>query len=157
MVRTFRLPPLRALAVPAVLLGLTLAVQACTPTIDQRGYVPDPAQVERIKPGVDNRESITRALGTPSVRSTFNDRTWYYVSTRTESEAFFRPEVLERTILEIDFDRQGLVENVRNYTLEDGQQVALVQRTTPTRGKELTFFGQLFGNFGKFNQAASGE
>lgn len=146
--------PIRFLAARLAVLSLTVVAAACTPTIDSRGYVPDDKQIAGIKPGVDNRESITRALGTPSVRGTFNDKTWYYVSAKTESEAFFEPDVLERNILEIDFDRTGLVADVRHYTLADGQDVALVTRTTPTRGKELTFFAQLFGNFGKFNTSS---
>jgi outer membrane protein assembly factor BamE (lipoprotein component of BamABCDE complex) len=38
------------------------------------------------------------------------------------------------------------------YGMQDGEIVDLQTRVTPTRGKELTILGQLFGNLGRFNK-----
>jgi hypothetical protein len=48
---------------------------------------------------------------------------------------------------------------VKKLGLEDAQQVALNSNETPTAGKELGFFEQLFGNVGRFNgkQALGGN
>ena len=47
----------------------------------------------------------------------------------------------------------GFVTNPR-FELEDGQEVAMVERETPTRGKELSLLQQLFGNLGRFNDVS---
>src|SRR4051812_46664964 len=62
-----------------------LALAACSPTIQQEGNVPDPDQVVQINPGVDDKNRVTQLLGSPSSVSAFQDRTWYYISRRTET------------------------------------------------------------------------
>src|SRR6201999_1104695 len=64
-------------------LGLALLC-ACSPIIAQEGNVPDPDQVVQINPGVDDKNRVTQVLGSPSTVSSFQDRTWYYISRRTE-------------------------------------------------------------------------
>ena len=55
----------------------------------------------------------------------------------------------------IQFGEDGKVTELRNYGLEDGQVVALVDRETPSRGKELSFLQQVFGNIGGPSTSAS--
>ena len=141
----------RGLALAGVGVALALAVSACTPRIDQRGNKPDEEQVVLINPGVDDKNRVAELIGTPSTISTFDDRTWYYVSKRTETTAFFDPDVVDQEILAISFDEQGIVDNMRVYGPEDGRTIAYVDRTTPTEGNELTFIQQLLGNLGRFN------
>ena len=135
-------------------LALALSVlAACSPRIDQRGNRPDEDQVVLINPGVDDKNRVAELIGTPSSISTFDDRTWYYISRRTETTAFFDPEVMDQQILAISFDDQGVVDNMRIYGQEDGQTIAYVDRVTPTEGNEMTILQQLLGNLGKFNPA----
>ena len=135
----------------AVGLTLALVAGACTARIDQRGNKPDEDQVELINPGVDDKNRVAELIGTPSSISTFNDRTWYYISKRTETLAFFDPEVVDQEVLAISFDDSGVVDNMRIYGPEDGRTIAYVDRTTPTEGNELTLIQQLLGNLGRFN------
>jgi outer membrane protein assembly factor BamE (lipoprotein component of BamABCDE complex) len=134
-----------------VSLAVALAAGACTPRIDQRGNKPDEDQVVLINPGVDDKNRVAELIGTPSVISTFNDRTWYYISKRTETVAFFDPETVDQEVLAISFDDNGVVDNMRIYGPEDGRTIAYVDRTTPTEGNELTLIQQLLGNLGRFN------
>ena len=128
-----------------------LLLAGCTPRIDQRGNKPDEEQVTQIMPGVDDKNRVAELIGTPSTVSTFNDRTWYYISKRTETTAFLDPDVTDQEILAIQFDDSGIVDNMRVYGLEDGRTLAYVDRTTPTEGNELTIIQQLLGNLGRFN------
>jgi len=58
----------------------------------------------------------------------------------------------------VEFDPKGNVAGTRRYSLKDGRVVAWVSRETPTRGRELTFLEQMFGNFGRFsNVPAAGK
>jgi outer membrane protein assembly factor BamE (lipoprotein component of BamABCDE complex) len=133
------------------LLGTVLVVaglSACAPIRDVRGYVPDDEKVADIKIGQDTKETVQQKLGTPSSTATFGDPTWYYISVEQERYAFFTPDVTKREILAVQFAESGKVTEVRNYGIEDGQVVALVDRETPSRGKELSFLQQIFGNIG---------
>ncbi len=139
----------------AVVLTLGLAVSACQHTISDLGYVPDPDNVVRIKPGLQGRDEVREILGSPSSTSTFTDDRWYYISKKTETVAFFQPETLDQKVLEIDFDKDGIVSEVRNYTLKDGEEIDPVARKTPSPGRTLGFWEQLIGNLGRFNNNSS--
>jgi len=58
--------------------------------------------------------------------------------------SFFSPTIESRHILAIYFDKEGKVTDMKHYGLEDGNVVAFESRTTPTRGREMTFLQQLF-------------
>jgi outer membrane protein assembly factor BamE (lipoprotein component of BamABCDE complex) len=135
----------------ALMAAFGFALAGCGATIDTRGYVPDPDDLERIKAGVQGRDEVREILGTPSSISAFTDDRWYYISKKTKSWAFLKPEVLEQHVTVVDFDDGGLVKDVRNYALEDGLLIDPVTRKTPAPGRELTFMEQLLGNLGRFN------
>lgn len=130
---------------------LFLALTACQPRIDNRGYVPTGDDLDRVKAGVQGREEIQEILGSPSSISTFSDDRWYYISKKTRSVAFFTPTVLDQNVVVVEFDDGGLVKDVRRYAMEDGLIIDPVTRKTPAPGRELSFLEQLLGNFGKFN------
>jgi outer membrane protein assembly factor BamE (lipoprotein component of BamABCDE complex) len=144
--------PLVAVSV-LVLAGLA----ACAPIRDVRGYVPDDEKVGSVKVGADTRDSVQEKLGTPSSTASFGDPTWYYISTEQERYAFFKPEVTKRQILAVEFNEGGKVAAVRTYGIEDGQVIALVDRETPSRGKEMSFLQQMFGNMGALPPSAPGS
>ncbi|MCF4164485.1 outer membrane protein assembly factor BamE [Zavarzinia compransoris] len=134
-----------------------LALGACAPVIDERGWRPDDVAVSAIRPGVDNKESVARLLGTPSTVSNFDDSSWYYISATTERVAFERDAVTDQAVLIIDFDPAGNVTEVSRLDQEDGKQVAMNPDRTPTLGNELTIWQQLFGNLGRFNAPSGGS
>lgn len=131
-------------------LVLLSALAACTPVINTHGQQPDPDALATIEPGESNRRDVETALGTPSTQGVFRENVWYYMSERTERTAFFEPELLERKIVAVVFDEQGVVEDIVTYTENDKQEVELVSRVTPTAGNELSIIQQLFGNVGRF-------
>jgi len=128
--------------------AVAAALSACAPIKDVRGYVPDAEKVADIKIGQDTKETVQQKLGTPSSSASFGDPTWYYISIEQERYAFFNPDVTKREILAVQFADNGKVAELRNYGIEDGQVIALVDRETPSRGKELSFLQQVFGNIG---------
>lgn len=136
----------------AVTVFLSLSATACTPAVDQRGNLPHPELVEQVKPGKTTREDVLSILGTPSTTMNYGGETWHYISARTETTAFFKPETLERKVLSITFDQNGVVRDVSTKGLEDGREVEQVDRVTPTAGKEMSILEQLLGNVGRFSK-----
>jgi outer membrane protein assembly factor BamE (lipoprotein component of BamABCDE complex) len=128
----------------ALLVLTVFALAGCVPVVNQRGYLADPAGEAAIKPGVDTETSVQARLGDPSTRATFGNDSWYYISSVERQLAFFDPKVQKRSIFAVRFDKDGKVRDTRHYSLDDGHVVAFESRTTPARGRELTFLQQLF-------------
>lgn len=131
----------------------------CAKVVERRGYIADSQALSEIEVGMDNEESVRQILGTPSTEAPFvidGRKAWYYISTTTERRAFFQPVAVERSVLAVYFDENQKLTDMRRYGLEDGQVVDIVSRKTPTRGKELSLLGQLFGNIGRFNNSGPG-
>ena len=139
-----------------VLTASAVALASCVKNVEIRGYIADEELISEIVPGVDNQESIEAALGTPSIKATFDDRTWYYVSRKTKNVAFFQPKLVDQQILAIRFDEEGNVEEIKTFTKADARKVPIVDRKTPTRGRELGLLQQLFGNIGRFAGTGQG-
>ena len=137
----------------ALLLGvLTVTLGACGTRVESRGNLLDPELVADIADGGISKQEILEILGSPSSVNTFGKDTWYYISERTETLAFFAPEVKERQVLIINFDDKGDMHSLEHKDLEDGRQLAHVERATPTFGQELTVIQQILGNFQRFNK-----
>ena len=131
---------------------LALGLGACAEDIRVRGNIPDTEVVSKISPGVHSRIDIESLLGSPSTISTFQDSKWYYIGHKSTQFAFFEPEVLERKVLVVSFDKSGIVETTRIYELTDGKIIDPVDRITPTEGRDYTFLQQLIGNLGRFQK-----
>jgi outer membrane protein assembly factor BamE (lipoprotein component of BamABCDE complex) len=129
--------------IPLLVLPLA-AIAACTPVVNQRGYLPDPVGEAAIKLGSDSKTTIQQRLGDPSTQATFGGDTWYYISSVQKQVAFFDPKTESRSILVVRFDKDGRVADIHHYGLKDGHVIAFETRETPAKGKELTFLQQLF-------------
>lgn len=141
-----RLPRFRA----ALLASLSAAtLLACSPIVQTRGFLVDDERLAGIAPGRTTAGEVLATLGTPTSVAAFDDRTWYYIGQRTEKVAFFAPELVERRVLVLRFDESGLLQEMEELTEEDGQQVELVARETPTLGRRITFLEQVIGNLGR--------
>ena len=128
----------------ALLLTACVALAGCTPVISNRGYLENADAEAGVAAGVDTKTTIERKLGDPSVQAAFGADAWYYVTQVERQVSFFSPTIESRHILAIYFDKEGKVVDMKHYGLEDGNVVAFESRTTPTRGREMTFLQQLF-------------
>jgi outer membrane protein assembly factor BamE (lipoprotein component of BamABCDE complex) len=63
--------------------------------------------------------------------------------------AFFEPVVMDQKIVAILFDKEGTVADIVLYHEEDGREIAMVERITPTQGRKLSVWEQLLSNFGR--------
>ncbi|MBL4666294.1 MAG: outer membrane protein assembly factor BamE [Sneathiella sp.] len=137
--------------------ALVITLTACDPVKLEKGYRIDPEMIQKIEPGVATKETIIETLGSPSSVSTFpgSGEAWYYITKKTEHFAFLEKKVTEQKVIVIQFDENEVVKGIKNYDKDDGREINIVGRTTPTGGNELGFFEQIFGNFGRFNPGAN--
>ena len=136
----------------AAIIGLGLALGACSGIREHKGFVLDPALAEGIQAGVDNKESVTRTLGRPTFTGQFDPNEWYYISRDTAQLAFRDPKVTEQTVLRVRFDQAGNVTAVERTGKELIANVDPSGDKTPTLGRQRSFFEELFGNIGTISQ-----
>ena len=129
---------------------LALVLIACEPRLDTHGFMPNSELVSQIQTGEQDKFEVVEVLGSPSSMATFDDDIWYYITQRSRTFAFFKPEIIDQQVLVVRFDEADVVSEINRYTIEDGLIVDPVTRETPTAGKELSVLQQLFGNIGRF-------
>ena len=132
--------------------GMALAallVAGCAKDIEPRGNLPPPESLAKLAPGEQTRQDVQGILGTPATTAIFDDENWYYISAHTTQYAFYPNHELDRTVYVVTFDSRGILSTVRRLSLDDGQQVAINQRSTPTKGREVGLLEQLLGNVGR--------
>lgn len=142
--------------VPTKLICLITAAvvsTACNPILRTHGYIPTEEKPQAVNPETDTKTSVLARLGNPSIETTFSEDleedTWYYINSVRQRYAYLRPQIQDRTITAIHFNVDGQVTKVAEYGMEDGVPVNYVDRTTPTRGRELSVLEQIFGTIGR--------
>lgn len=134
----------------ALVSAVAALASACAPVVGTHGFQTVDVAPAEIKVGEDTKSTVLAQLGSPSATSTFEENIWYYISQTTERYTYNRPQVSQRSITAITFNEaDDTVAEVRNLGLEDGQQIAMNERETPTRGRQLTVIEQLLGNVGR--------
>ncbi|MCG5239168.1 outer membrane protein assembly factor BamE [Azospirillum doebereinerae] len=128
-----------------------LAASGCAPTVATRGNLTDPELVAELQPGQSRRDDVAAVLGTPTSVGTFDPNVWYYIGQKTEKTAFFQPEVVERRVVIVRFDDAGTVREIKKLDKSNGQDIEMVDRSTPTAGREMSFLEQMMGNVGRFS------
>ncbi len=126
-------------------------LSGCENTVDLRGFAATPGSVEKLEVGAQSREDVVRLIGSPSAVATFNPNVWYYISETQEYWAFTKPRISAQKVIQVTFNESGRIEAIKNYDLKDAQDIQMVQRITPTSGKELTILEQVLGNVGRFS------
>lgn len=132
-----------------LLILAVLTLQACVSVRSSHGYVLEADQTAlTAEVGFDTKDSILAKYGEPSMIGVVDRNAWYYLYSTNQTRAFFKPRTNNRSVIAIHFDDEGAVSKYDTYTLEDGEEIRMVSRETPTRGKELNFWEQLLGNVG---------
>ena len=126
-----------------------LILASCTPIVANRGNMLEEDRIAQVKAGASSKNDVFEALGSPSIVSTFDDNTWYYVGQRTEREAFFKPVITDRKVIAVQFDDTDHVKSMDRIGLDQATDVEPFEETTPAVGRDITFMEQLIGNIGR--------
>lgn len=137
------------------ILFISAVFSACSPIVATRGNFINEHKFEKIAVNTSKRSDLIKHWGPPSAASSFDQNIWYYIGETTEQKGVFAPEVVARRVIEVKFDPKDYetviaITDIDNKAAKD---IKLVERKTPTAGKEFTVIQQLIGNMGKYNQA----
>jgi outer membrane protein assembly factor BamE (lipoprotein component of BamABCDE complex) len=147
---------LRLARVSTIALTALLAA-GCASNYAHKGAILDPQLVSSIQPGIDNKASVTKLLGTPTLPGQFTPNDWYYVSRETVQLAFRNPRMVRQNVTLVRFDPAGNVASVQRTGKELVLGVSPSSRSTPTLGRKKSFFEELFGNIGSVSGGGVGQ
>jgi len=88
----------------AVLSACLVLAVACTTQIRNHGYVPLPEDLEKIRVGVDTRDSVIEAVGSPSTSGVLDKSGFYYVRSQVRHYGARQPKNINRRLVAITFD-----------------------------------------------------
>ncbi len=142
-----------AAALAAALLATT---GACTRIRDVKGYIADDQLIATLQPGVDNKGSVQKTLGRPTMISEIDPNRWFYVSQLTRQLAFLNPKPENHQILVVSFDAKGNLAKTEKLGRDQIVSVNASGDKTPTRGKESGLWENLFGDIGRYAPAGAG-
>ena len=121
-----------------------------------RGNKVDLDQLRELVPGTSTRADVTSLLGSPTVKATFDDNNWIYISATTRTRVGRTPGIVAMDTTVLTFDETGVLREIKRLNEDDAYPVAVVGRSTPSPGSEASFMQQLLGNVGKFSTGPTG-
>lgn len=134
------------------LLLISLLLSGCISEFEHHGFSFEQNNIQTIKVGKSNKQTVVQALGSPSTESNFGSPTYYYIGFKTEKVAFMQPKIVEQRVISIAFDKKDMVADIQEYTIDDINSVAFSEHKTEIRGNTLTPIEQIMSNVGKFNK-----
>ncbi len=143
-------------AIIKTILVAAFMLSACSPIISTRGNLISDSKFEKINEHFSTRSDVVKHWGPPTVQSSFDQNTWYYIGETTNQKGIMPEEVKKRRMILVKFDTEDndTVIKIEDLDIDKAKKVALVKRTTATAGKEFTVLQQFVGNLGKFNKPA---
>ena len=128
---------------------MTLALSACAPSFRNYGYTPPEEDLQELVVGIDTRASVEDVVGPPTASGVLEGGDYFYVRSTVKTVGPRRPEVVDRQVLAISFDDNGVLSNIESFGLEDGRVVTLSRRVTDSSVTNRNFLRQLLGNIGR--------
>ena len=140
-----QMKPFRQIMMGVVILIIT----GCTTQFRNQGYIPTEEEISALVVGVDTRDSVLEALGTPTTSGVLQEDQAYYVRSRFERIGARAPTEVERQVLALAFDQDGVLTALGQYSLTDGQVVVLNTDVTESGIESLGIFRRIVASIGR--------
>jgi outer membrane protein assembly factor BamE (lipoprotein component of BamABCDE complex) len=114
-----------------------------------RGHRVDEEDLSQLVIGTATRADVEALLGSPSATGTFDDSDWFYIGGITRQRPGRQLAVEVQEVVRFRFDGQGRLAEIQRLGPQDGRDVQMVARITPSPGNERTLMQQIFGNIGR--------
>ncbi|MDA7705548.1 outer membrane protein assembly factor BamE [Rickettsiales bacterium] len=128
-------------------------LSSCLTKIENQGYIIDSANYKIIKEEITSKDEVLNIMGSPTAISFLgNDPIWIYFSQKKEKFLFFKPDIIERKIITIKFDKnQKFVAKMTHYNLEDKKDIKYISDYSKVDNPNKNIFSEFFGNIGRIS------
>lgn len=136
---------------PLMLLPIMAGCSVFSAQPHYRGNAVTENQLKQLTPGVSTESDATALLGSPTLRESFNDRDWLYVSQVTKRRIAQTQGVLRQKVVVLRFNDKGVLQSIRSIGKKHAVNVAMAGGETPAPGGNASFLQQLVGGVGHYN------
>ncbi|CAO5675098.1 MAG: hypothetical protein HEEMFOPI_01001 [Holosporales bacterium] len=131
-----------------------LILAACEPVIDSRGYNPDKMDLKKIIVKKTTKDDVLQLLGSPTntaevIGKCGKGEAWYYISKKTETTAFFKPEISDQKVIRLIFNEKDIITKVDDLSQMQGVDLEPDSDQTETTGYEESLGRGVLGTFGR--------
>ena len=100
-----------------------ITLLSCQPRITKHGNFFNLENIQLLKKNKLNKSEVIEIFGEPTLKSTFSDNVWYYITLVQHEKAYFEVKNLENKILAITFNDSQLVKNYKILTEDDSSEI----------------------------------
>ena len=121
---------------------------SCQPRITKHGNFFNPKNIQLIKKTKLSKSEVVEIFGEPTLKSTFSNNVWYYITLVQHEKAYFEIKNLENKILAITFDKNQLVKKYKIFTEDDTSEVNIsYPKEAYNQNSEISFIQEFFSMF----------
>ena len=124
---------------------LTLSLSSCAPQKNIHGMLISNIDIENIVIGETKIDYFINKYGEPSFTGAFNNNV-YYKHEITNILPASKKHFIERTILALELDDNGIIISKNILNLNDSNDIKPALGKTTTAGSDFTFLQQVFSN-----------
>ena len=121
---------------------------SCQPRITKHGNFFNPKNIQLIKKTKLSKSEVVEVFGEPTLKSTFSDNVWYYITLIQHEKAYFEVKNLENNILAITFDENQLVKKYKVLTEDDSSEINInYPKEAYNQNSETSLIQEFFSMF----------
>ena len=121
---------------------------SCQPRITKHGNFFNPKNIQLIKKTKLSKSEVVEIFGQPTLKSTFSDNVWYYITLVQHEKAYFEVKNLENSILAVTFDENQLVKKYKIFTEDDSSEINIsYPKEAYNQNSEITLIQEFFSIF----------
>lgn len=129
---------------------LLIFTNSCVSRIDKHGFMFEFSDHEMLQEGVTTKERVLKMMGSPTLISDLDhDEAWIYFAEDLKGFLFFKPKIIERTILVIRFESDTIKELTKLSLNDEEKNLEFVADFTAVDGHKVGFFKSIFSNVGQ--------
>ena len=136
-----RLKKILSVAVLFLILG-------CSEQYRKHGYIPSEEELSSVSVSQDDKNTVIKKLGTPSIGGILSDGNIYFVQSKVLKNSIRASKPVDRQVLVLSFDYKGKLDNIQKFGIDKGKIVILDYHTTSSGLKNMSFLFRLFQNVG---------
>ena len=137
-----------------IFLTLLFYLSACSPRQSKHGTIIDKEYFRILKDSTLTKPEVAEILGPPSIKGTFSDNTWYYISHVNREFAYFQVKKIDQIVIKIRFTKNQEIKYIQAFNKKNGKEIKINKNRTFTKATDSNILQELLGNVGKYNRAA---
>jgi outer membrane protein assembly factor BamE (lipoprotein component of BamABCDE complex) len=129
-----------------------LLLTACVNDIAYHGHELEGEEISKLVVGGADKAKVLETLGSPSVKSSYGQDSWYYISSQKKLQTVSKAKLLKQNVVVIEFNKNGVIQKIRHLHENDAKVIKIVKETTAVMGDDTSKFRQTIKNIGRFNK-----